>query len=84
MTGVYSSNPVTIYDAAGDAVKTLENSGYADTFIAKYSPDGNVVWAARIGGAGNDYGYGIATDANSNIVVSGYYSSNPLTLYYAR
>ena len=86
VTGIYYSNPVTIYNAAGDAVQTLDNSGSAgsnDTFLAKYSPDGNVVWAARIGGADGDVGNGIATDANSNIVVTGSYYSNPVTIYNA-
>jgi hypothetical protein len=88
VTGYYSSNPLTIYDASGGNFKTLMNSnpgsGSNDTFIATYSPTGNVLWAARIGGSEYDEGSGIATDTNNNIVVTGYYSSNPLTVYYAR
>ena len=75
--------PIVVPEIKRDVV--LDLCGIYNTFIAKYSPSGNVVWAARIGGAdGDDYGNGIATDANSNIVVTGYYSSNPLTVYYAR
>jgi len=84
VTGSYSSESVYIYDASGEVAKTLDNSGSDDTFIATYSPTGTVLWAARISGTGSDTGYGIATDANNNIVVTGSYTSNPLTVYSAR
>ena len=84
VSGYYNSNPLTVYDANGSVGATLVNSGYYDTFLAKYSPDGSVLWAARIGGTGDDGGNSISTDANNNILVTGYYSSNPLTVYYAR
>ena len=42
----------------GDQV--LYNRGDYDYFIAKYDPDGKLVWAQSEGGAGYDYGHGIA------------------------
>ena len=81
VSGNYNSNPVTFYDAAGVASQTLVNDGTYNVFIAKYSPLGEVIWAARISGAGNIFTYGISTDTSNNIVVSGYYNTNPLTIY---
>lgn len=34
-------------------------SGYEDILIAKYDPDGNLVWARQAGGNGYDYGQGL-------------------------
>jgi hypothetical protein len=35
-------------------------AGYEDILIAKYDPDGNLVWARQAGGNGYDYGQGLA------------------------
>jgi hypothetical protein len=37
VTGSYSSNPVTIYNADGGTFGTLVNSGLGDVFIVKYA-----------------------------------------------
>jgi hypothetical protein len=54
---------------------TLSNNGDFDIFIVKYDSKGNVLWAKSAGGASSDAGYGIATDVNGNIVVTGYFNS---------
>ena len=81
VTGRYRSNPVTLYSEDGVTTETLTNDGNYDVFIAKYSTDGNVLWAARIGGIGAEYGLEIAVDSGGNVYVTGHYSSNPVTLY---
>jgi hypothetical protein len=45
-----------------------------DMFIAKYSADGNLLWAKSAGRNGYDKGMGIAIDSRSNIYVSGLFS----------
>jgi hypothetical protein len=52
---------------------TLTSAGSSDAFVAKYDTSGTVQWATSIGGTGADYGYGIATDSNGNVYVTGYY-----------
>ena len=84
VTGYYVSNPFTLYNADGTAFGTTlsKSTGY-DIFIAKYNTSGMAQWATRISGTGADYGYGISTDSNGNVLVTGNYESNPLTLYNA-
>ena len=50
---------------------TLTSSGGTDIFIAKYDPNGQLVWAARAGGAAGDRGRGIATDHSGGVIVTG-------------
>ncbi len=45
--------------------------GGDDAFLAKYDVNGNNIWVTRIGGAGDDYGYGVAIDASGNSYVCG-------------
>ncbi len=42
-----------------------------DIFIAKYSPEGDLVWAKRAGGRGEDRGYAITADPFGDIAITG-------------
>jgi hypothetical protein len=55
---------------------TLGNAGANSIFVAKYDSSGNALWGRGPGGTGSDYGAGIAADINSNIFVTGYFSSS--------
>ena len=50
---------------------TLTSAGESDVFVAKYAPDGSLVWAKQAGGPSFDLSFGIATDAAGNSVVAG-------------
>ena len=52
---------------------TLNNSGGTAIFIVKYDAIGNVLWANSSGGAFGNRGYCVATDANGNVFVTGYF-----------
>lgn len=71
LTGWYTSASIT-FDAT-----VLNNVGTAssDLFIAKYDSSGNLMWAKGAGGSVNDRGYAVSCDANSNIFITGWYSS---------
>ena len=46
-------------------------SGFFDTFVAKYNPDGELVWNTFLGGSQGDQGNAIALDAQGNIYITG-------------
>lgn len=60
---------------------TLNNTSqtFTDLFIVKYSASGEVLWAQSFGGNSYDYGSGLATDNNGNIILIGIYESNAIT-----
>lgn len=62
---------------AGEANETvLEAVSDSDVFVAKYAPDGKLVWATSAGGAKADLGFGIATDPLGNSYVAGYFTDS--------
>ncbi len=52
----------------------LESADLNDIFIAKYSPDGELIWAKSAGGRGDDRAYAITADPHGNIAISGQFS----------
>jgi len=65
VTGHFES-PEAKFDAT-----TIKSSGDYDLFVAKYDPRGKLVWVRSGGGAGYDYGHGIAADEHGNVFVTG-------------
>ena len=61
----------TFYETADFDGVALTSAGDRDVYVAKYSPDGEVLWARRAGGTGAEVGNGIALDAGGNAYVSG-------------
>jgi hypothetical protein len=57
---------------------THSSAGGFDLFIAKYSPDGAVVWSVRAGGSGDDAGRSIALAPDGGIYVSGTFQQTAL------
>ncbi len=53
----------------------LSSAGSTDIFVAKYTPQGNLVWAKSAGGAGDDYSTGIAVDRLGDVYISGHTQS---------
>lgn len=73
-------------DGAGNALLTGETTstdyptnagfdtthgGLRDAFVTKVSSAGALVWSSYLGGADDDIGYAIATDASDNVVLTG-------------
>jgi uncharacterized delta-60 repeat protein len=48
-----------------------QGAGNNDILIAKYNSSGTIQWQRTLGGANNDYGYGIAIDSGDNVYVTG-------------
>ena len=48
-------------------------AGESDVFVARFAPDGTVLWSKTFGGAREDIGFGIAVDAAGAVTVSGWF-----------
>jgi hypothetical protein len=59
---------------------TLSTPGIAAVFLAKYDPSGTVLWVRKAGSGGDTYPYGLCVDASGNVIVTGSFSGNTLTL----
>ena len=51
----------------------LTSNGSGDMFIAKYDPDGTLIWAKSAGGTSLDVGRGIAVDSDGNSYITGHF-----------
>ena len=52
----------------------LVSAGSADIFIAKFDPNGNIIWAVKAGGPNYDEAFSITTDKSNNILITGIFS----------
>lgn len=48
-----------------------ENAGREDAFLAKYDPQGNLLWVRQIGTNGNERGGAVTVDDNGNVYLAG-------------
>ena len=55
----------------GAGVTTLTSNGSYEIFARKLDENGDFVWAKSIGGTDFDYGYGVATDGDDNVLLTG-------------
>ncbi len=58
-------------NTASFGTTNLTASGVGDLFLARYDRNGNLIWARKAGGAGDDAAYAVAADAAGNAYVSG-------------
>jgi len=61
---------------AGDNAATLTSAGRKDAFVAKYSPEGQLLLAYALGDGGNDEFLTISFDHEDNLVLSGRFFSD--------
>ena len=67
---------VTAKFGEGDANETvLVSHGFADIYVARYNPDGTLIWVKRAGGWHWDGGRGITTLSDDSTVVTGTFGS---------
>jgi Immunoglobulin I-set domain/Immunoglobulin domain/Beta-propeller repeat len=61
----------------------MTNSGTSDAFVIAFTPNcSNILYSGYLGGSGNDYGYGIAVDAQTNVYLAGQtFSANFPTIF---
>jgi Secretion system C-terminal sorting domain len=72
--GIYASPTITF------GAFTLTNTGnFTDIYLVKYNASGTVLWAKTAGGIGYDNAMSVATDANGNVFMVGFYRSPSIT-----
>ena len=80
VVGTFSINMITIYNANGFIAKTIPLIGTTNSFIVKYDTNGNMIWSTSINSTSSNQTdvelFGLATDRQNSIVVTGYYNSN--------
>ena len=59
------------FPVTAGAYDTAYNGGAKDAFVAKISPQNEIVFCTYLGGSGEDYGRGIAVDLSGYIYVTG-------------
>lgn len=59
----------------GNGTFNLTSAGANEIYLSKLDASGNFVWAGRLGGSGNDIGFGLDVDYNGNIYSTGYFST---------
>jgi len=60
----------------GSYMTAYGGAGNYEAYLAKFSSSGALQWGTYYGGNGGDYGYGVAIDGNSNLLITGYTSSS--------
>ena len=55
---------------------TLASSGIGDAFVVKYTSNGTVAWANRLGATNEDVGLSIVVDASNKAYVAGYFTGS--------
>lgn len=73
ITNEFVSESITI-----GGVELKATSTYADVFIAKYDPQGSLLWAKNLHGESSENVDAISTDSKSSIYITGYTTGNSL------
>jgi hypothetical protein len=83
-TGVvadHSGNAVVVgsfrgtMDLGTGPISSTGGSGVPDIFIAKYNPQGGILWVKQLGGAYSDTPCAVAVDSQNNIIVAGSFTA---------
>ena len=73
VTGTFKS-AVSVFDTC-HLINADVTGNSSDIFVAKYDTTGNLLWANRLGSAGNDAGLAITKDLHNNIYIAGYFTN---------
>jgi hypothetical protein len=82
VSGVFDSNPLTIYNSNGLASGiTLIPSAFTDAYIVKYDTSGTALWATHVGEVSVFQPVSVSVDGSGNSYTTGTYGAPTLTIY---
>ena len=89
VTGIYNPIPIALYNAPNGSIDSglfldSDPNVINNTFLVKYSTDGQAIWATRASGVGNgayNFGEDVAVDSCDNIIVIGNYLFQSVIFY---
>jgi hypothetical protein len=70
------TNDTTPGIMASGGFQNTYGGGTNDAYLAKFDAAGNRLWATYYGGTGDDQAYGVCTDSQGNVYLTGYTGSN--------
>ena len=56
----------------GSSLDGTPNAGNQDAWLGKYDTQGNLLWTKQLGTSDYDFSFGVATDSNDNIYITGW------------
>jgi gliding motility-associated-like protein len=72
LTGWTKSQDFPVQNAGGGSYnQPTFGGGFMDAFILKFQNNGTRLWASYYGGSGQDQGYGLSTDLQGNLWITG-------------
>ena len=71
VAGSFSNTVVFIDEARDDIALTATPSGQSDIVVARYAPDGALLWAVQAGGEGEDSAWAAAAMPDGSVVIAG-------------
>lgn len=71
-------NTLTVDNSGISTPINLSSNGSYDIYIAKYTPDGKLLWAKSIGGNGLDQVNNLAVDKDGNVIIGASFSSSSI------
>jgi len=77
VTGEFQSPTMTLGNIT--LTNASNSGGFTDIFIAKYASNGDVIWAKSAGNIYADQGFGITTDKENNIFLTGSFMGPSIT-----
>ena len=80
ITGRYTRES-KLFNAGGSLATQIASEAGADSYVAKYTSEGNLEWSTTIRGSGAEITQAIATDLNGNAYVTGTYDSTVAAFY---